>query len=328
MRPAALHRPWPGAALLLTAVVAVAIFAAPTRAQDVDSGLEAILELFGEAERAAQAGEVAAALARFEEASDAGLGAASVALGLLYELGLEGFPRDLEAAVGYYRKALDQGRDFVAARLGYLHLYGIGVARDKQAAKHLFRRAVFSLAREPKQILTIVFEQTLLMHRPFPYEFQQAVEWSRNVTTWDGRRQYGLSLEYRHGEGAEKDGRLADYLLAEAAESGYPQAQYEAAALLLESAPPPGRARLILAARYLHEAASAGHGPSQALLAARYAASEMPGPDPMKALYWLLRARAGGTDVAARMRASAAAASPEERYTALRRLALDEPPAL
>ncbi len=314
-------------AILLAAVLALAS-AMPVRAQGSDSGLDTVLQLFDEAERAVQAGEVDGALARFKAASDSGLGAASVALGLLYELGPEGFPRDLGTAAEFYRRALDQGRDFIAARLGYLHLYGIGVARDKHASKHLFRRAVFSLAREPEQILTIVFEQTLLMHRPFPHEFQQAVQWSRNVVTWDGGRQYELSLEYRHGEGAAKDWRLADFLLAEAAESGFPLAQYEAATLLLESAPPPGPARLALAARYLHEAASGGQVESQTLLAQRYATDAMPGPDLAKSLYWLLRAREEGADVAGHLRRIAAAASPEERYAALGLLAGEEVPGL
>lgn len=327
MKPATPLRSRFWAALLLTAVMVLAAAVTPTRAQDAQLGLDDVLGLFDEAERAAQAGEVDAALARFKEASDAGLGAASVALGLLYELGPEGFPRDLETAARYYRRALDQGRDFIAARLGYLYLYGIGIRRDKTAAKHLFRRAVFSLAREPKQVFTIVFEQTLLLHRPFPHEFEQAIAWSRNVTTWDGQRQYEMSLEYRNGTGAEKDDRLADFLLAEAAENGYPQAQYETARLLLEGAPPPGKGRLALATRYLEEAASGGHGQAQALLAEHYAVGEMPGSDPIKALYWLLRARAGGSDVATPIRRIAAEASPEERYKALRLLALDELPA-
>lgn len=260
-----------------------------------DRPLDALEAYFAAAAKAAESNTRDALLAQLEERSQNGDGAASAVLGLLYEIGHNGYPRDMAKAIARYERALSQNRDFVAARLGYLYLYGIEVPRDKEKAQLLFRRAVYRVASEPKQIRTLLFEGVMLISRPFPPEFDQAVEWAQAMRRESAQNLFQSSEALRTGPEALRDARLSDFLMAEAADKGHPVAQYRLAQLILAEAVEVEHLQAGLS--YLHEAAARGFVQAQADLGQRYMAGRDLARDDVKAFYWLSRAAEAGADV-------------------------------
>ena len=62
-------------------------------------------------------------------------------LGLMYEIGKQGFPQDDRQAVEWYRRASARNFADAQARLAYLYAAGRGVEQNQMEAARLFRRA-------------------------------------------------------------------------------------------------------------------------------------------------------------------------------------------
>jgi Sel1 repeat len=101
------------------------------------------------------------ALSALECAANSGRCEAQVWMGDLHYMGLVQFPRDFREAAQWFKKAADKEWDRstgsadrslgsfeawacgeAAYCLGYLHLFGQGIAKDKEKAREYFRRAV------------------------------------------------------------------------------------------------------------------------------------------------------------------------------------------
>ncbi|MBT5414723.1 MAG: sel1 repeat family protein [Rhodospirillaceae bacterium] len=285
-----------------------------TPAAQADGPLAALESYFEFAAKGAETDTRDAVLARLDGLSQAGDGAASSVLGLLYEVGQNGYPRDMKKAIAYYERALEQNRDFIAARLGYLYLYGINVPRDKEKAQVLFRRAQYRIAAEPKQIRSILFEGVMLISRPFPPEFDEALAWAQAMREETAENLFRASEELSSGRKELRDDRLAAFLMAEAADKGHPIAQYRLAQLILAEAE--AADHLLAGLSYLHEAAARGVVEAQVDLGQRYLAGRDMAPDDVKAFYWLSRAHEAGADVAFFLGDLSAALSPADRATA------------
>jgi TPR repeat protein len=81
-------------------------------------------------------------VAQLRRATNAGDLNGMAALGLLYENGRGGLPKDDVRAVGLYRKAADGGEPLAMYRLGYMYENGRGgLPRDEPRAVELFRKA-------------------------------------------------------------------------------------------------------------------------------------------------------------------------------------------
>ena len=98
--------------------------------------------------RAEMAGDfkTAAKLARQGAEAEDGMG--FMMLGAFYEIG-QGVEKDLRKAAEYYGKSVDSGIKLAGALLGYLHLNGLGVPRDRALAIQYFRLAVAVIANFP-----------------------------------------------------------------------------------------------------------------------------------------------------------------------------------
>ena len=288
--------------------------------------LDSLESYFEMAAKGAESNTREAVLTDLDARSQAGDGAASSVLGLLYEIGQNGYPRDMQKAIAYYERALDQNRDFIAARLGYLYLYGIDVPRDKSKAQILFRRAQFRIADEPKQVRNILFDGVLLIARPFPPEFDEALAWAQAMRAETPEKLFAASEELRDGPEELRDERLADFLMAEAAEKGHPIAQYRLAQLILAEAQAPDHIQAGLS--YLREAASRGMVEAQIDLGQRYMAGRDLTQDDVKAFYWLGRARASGADAGVYLDELNAGLSADDRAIASGWLAARQHPPL
>ena len=297
-----------------------------TPAAQAAGPLEGLEIYFERAAKGAEANKREAVLAELDAKSQAGDGAASAVVGLLYEVGQNGYPRDMQKAIAYYERALEQNRDFIAARLGYLYLYGIDVPRDKTKAQILFRRAQFRIADEPKQVRSILFEGVLLIARPFPPEFDEALAWAQAMRAETPEKLFSASEELRDGPEELRDERLADFLMAEAAEKGHPIAQYRLAQLILAEAQAPDHIQAGLS--YLREAASRGMVEAQTDLGQRYMAGRDLAQDDVKAFFWLSRAKTSGADVGIYLDELNAGLSAADRATAAGWLAARQHPPL
>jgi TPR repeat protein len=101
-----------------------------------------------QADRAANAGDIAGVLFLLRSLADKGVWAACARIGEIYERGGSGVPRDMEQAIRWYRKAVFEADDRVAhLGLGRAYLYGDGVNLDyPKALEHLGKAYLAGLA--------------------------------------------------------------------------------------------------------------------------------------------------------------------------------------
>lgn len=101
-----------------------------------------------QADRAADAGDIAGVLFLLRSLADKGVWAACARIGEIYERGGRGVLRDMDQAVRWYRKAVFEADDPVAhIGLGRAHLYGDGVELDyAKALEHLRKAHLAGLA--------------------------------------------------------------------------------------------------------------------------------------------------------------------------------------
>jgi TPR repeat protein len=88
-----------------------------------------------------QAKQDAQAVPLFREASEAGNAEAALYLGIIYEDGHGGLPKDYAQAVAWYNKAADAGNAKAMSNLGIMYAEGKGLRKADAQAVDLFRRA-------------------------------------------------------------------------------------------------------------------------------------------------------------------------------------------
>ena len=84
--------------------------------------------------------DYAAAVGWYRKAADQGLAPAQVNLGIMYQYSL-GVPQDNAVAVSWYRKAADQGYADAQNELGFMYENGLGVPQDFVSAHMWFNLA-------------------------------------------------------------------------------------------------------------------------------------------------------------------------------------------
>jgi TPR repeat protein len=181
-------------------------------------------------------GEHREAVALYERAAAAGVGAAQTRLGDYYNFGIGPIRPDIDRAVEAYRAATAAGDPAGMATLAFMHRLGRGVARDPAEMVRLFHLA----ADEGYHFAQATLAQTYLTGEGVP-----------------GGSDAGLGIP---------NPRAAVPLFAAAARSGNMDAALALSQLYAEGAdgvPPNANARL----RWTRVAAGAGHPPAIAALA-------------------------------------------------------------
>ena len=112
------------------AAIAAARAATPFCAEAVEAGAQDAGALFHLGVGLQLLGDHEAAMARFEAASAAGLGAADTKLGDYSLFGIGPARTDLDAAVAHYRRGIERGDLAAMTTLGFLYRLGRGVPRD------------------------------------------------------------------------------------------------------------------------------------------------------------------------------------------------------
>ena len=158
---------------------------------------------------------------KLRRAAEQGSDAAQLELGYMYYDG-EGVPKDLVAAVRWFRKAAEQGNDFAQAELGYMYYNGEGVPKDLAAAARWYRKA----AEQGNN-----YAQGQLGHMYYngegvPKDLAAAVRWFHKAAEQGNDfAQAVLGYMYYSGEGVLKDSAAAARWFRKAAEQGNDFAQ-------------------------------------------------------------------------------------------------------
>jgi hypothetical protein len=187
--------------------------AGPTKAEDK------FLDLLA----ATQRGDCGAYNRILDQWIAAGETGAFLAKGTRYEYG-ECAPKDPAKAAEYYAKAIQRNSDYALYYLGYLHLKGLGVSHDKEAAKRLFRRAVLrlvGLGRENR----LKYVRFVMDFRGLPKDLTKALGWLARLERGGVGRKIEIARHLLAGSGGLRRDRLAAYLwLKRASAQGLSQA--------------------------------------------------------------------------------------------------------
>ena len=123
-------------------------------------------------------------------------------LGLSYNLGNFGVPKNGQEAVKWLRLAAEQGFDGAADALGFIYATGDGVPQDYQEAVRWYRLAAEQGDTDAQNNLGVQYNNG----RGVPQDYQEAVKWYRLAAEQgDARAQYNLGLMYYNGEGVPQD---------------------------------------------------------------------------------------------------------------------------
>ena len=143
-------------------------------------------------------------------------------LGEMYSNG-NGVAKDETGAIGWYRKAAEQGDAEAQERLGTMYRVGQGVIKDGTAAVKWYHKAA-DQGRLPAQCML-----------GFMYRFgdgvakneAEAVKWYKKAAEQGNSLAIDMLAEmYQHGLGVSKDEKYAAELYRKAAEQGYAEAQF------------------------------------------------------------------------------------------------------
>lgn len=126
---------------LKTAALAVVLACAFPTAAPAQTELGQKIRLIVEAQRLADSGEYGASAEMLRPAAERGEDVAQNLLGVLYDTGGKGLPRDQAQAVAWFRKAADKGNPSSLRHLAVAYDKGAGVPRDPKAALDLYRKA-------------------------------------------------------------------------------------------------------------------------------------------------------------------------------------------
>ncbi|MBL6934026.1 MAG: sel1 repeat family protein [Alphaproteobacteria bacterium] len=250
---------------------------------------------------------------------------AFINFGELYETG-RCVDRDLARAAEYYQAAHDKDPSLVSARLGYLYLRGLGVGKNEERARNLFRQAVLvmiGLSPEWREALV----EALMGERGIPPELRAELDWIQNIKSGGPHDWYEAALQIREESGGDLlHEQAARDLLEKAAREGDRDAQYELGRWHLEDVAP-GEPHLE-AFGYFLDAAEQGHHEAQKELALLYESGDFgdrgrdywgdSGRD-YWAYYWLVRAKEGGLNVEEELERIGARLTDEEKQWATSR---------
>jgi TPR repeat protein len=157
----------------------------------------------------------------YRKAADQGLAAAQQNLGLAYAKG-EGVAQDDAQAVGWYRKAADQGFSWAQNALGLMYVNDLGVPRDYAQALSWFRKAADQGLAMAQDNLGKLYATGL----GAPQDYAQAVGWFRKAADQgDAGAQYHLGNMYAMGHGVPRDHAQALAWFRKAADQGHAGAQ-------------------------------------------------------------------------------------------------------
>ena len=294
--------------ILVTLVaLGMVIWPVPERSPIRPSGWSVILY------ESLEKGDCRTAVSLLEKKEAEGEPSALGSFGELYETG-RCVDRDLARAAEYYQVAHDKGPSLVSARLGYLYLRGLGVEKDEERARKLFRQTALDMI-----ILSPEWREGLLEavmgERGVPPELRAELDWIQNVESGSPHDWYESALQIREeGGGDEIYEQAARKLLAKASLEDDRDAQYELGLWHLEDvAPgePPFRAL-----SYFSDAAEQGHHEAQKELALLHESGDLGRVRNYMAYYWLVRAREGGLKVEEELERIGAMMPEEERQAA------------
>ena len=143
--------------------------------------------------------DVPAAVKWYRTAAERGHIEAQYALGELYYLGDEGVPQDVSSAVKWYRTAAERGHIEAQYVLGELYLFGDeGVPRDVPVAVKWYRTAAERGHMEAQYSLGSVYE---FGDEGVPQDLAEAARWYRSAAEQgEPTSQMWLAIAYHHGE--------------------------------------------------------------------------------------------------------------------------------
>ena len=147
-----------------------------------------------------KAGQYEQALPLFRKAAESGDGEAAAYLGLIYEKGLGGLPKDDAQAVSWYRKAADAGDPWGMNNLGAMYASGRGgLPKDDAQAVSWYRKGADAGYAHSMSNLGSMYEKGL---GGLPKDEAQAVSWYRKgADAGDARGMSGLGFMYEKGLG-------------------------------------------------------------------------------------------------------------------------------
>ncbi len=129
---------------------------------------------------------------------------------------------DYAAAVGWYRKAADQGDAPAQTMIGKIYLNGYGVARDYPAAMTWLRKAADLNYADAQIAVGLMFKKGLGV----PKNDASAVIWWRKAAEQGNAPiQSTVGMMYMIGSGVPKDPAQAMIWFRKSAEQGYAEAQ-------------------------------------------------------------------------------------------------------
>lgn len=161
------------------------------------------------------------AVRMWQEHAEQGDTEAQFTLGVLYNRGDGGLPKDMIEAVHWYRKAAEQGHVIAQYNMGILCATGTGLAKDLGAAADWWRMAALQGHADSQFNLGLFYaEGTGVTQDP-----SEAVKWwSMAAKQGLAAAQFNLGLMYMKGEGTNENQDEAVKLWRLSANQGFTQA--------------------------------------------------------------------------------------------------------
>lgn len=212
------------ARIVLVILIAAALWLGPGR--EAGTGETRMVPAHGwwiAAELAFERGDRGRALELFREQAHYYYGAIA-RLGELHEGG-RCIGEELPPAAELYERLIAEDLGIAGARLGYLHLHGLGVVRDEARARRLFKGAVLWLAvNESPERRRAVVAQVMSGHG-VPAELATELAWLERLEAGPARKLYEVALKLKEGRGGlPRHEAAARRLVHRAAMKGLPEA--------------------------------------------------------------------------------------------------------
>ena len=167
------------------------------------------------------------ALGYFRKAAEQGYAAGQSDLGFMYYNGY-GVTKDYDEAVKWFRKAAEQGLARGQNNLGNMYRYGYGVTKDYDEAVKWYRKAAEQGLAQGQCSLGFMYYKGYGVTK----DYAEAVKWYRKAAEQGlARGQYNLGYMYQYGYGVKKDQSKALEWYRKAAEQGDEDAKAKVAEL-------------------------------------------------------------------------------------------------
>ena len=178
-------------------------------------------ELYKQGAELFDQGKLSAAITLLEKAAQLGHSAAQNHLGVDYQRG-EGVPKDIQKAIYWYPKAINQENPKAMRNLGLLYKNGKEVPQDYQKALELFLRSAQLGNDGAMNTLAIMYEDGLGVAR----DLDEAVKWYQKAADKGNTKAiYNLGLFYYNAEGAARDLEKTYAYWRKAADRGHEKAK-------------------------------------------------------------------------------------------------------